>query len=56
MSTSDSIEPWRSSERAPAGTPSGDAGALGGWLPSLTFAFDSLTKTTKTVFGLQSPP
>jgi hypothetical protein len=26
----------RSSERAPAATPSGDAGALGGWLPSLT--------------------
>ncbi len=26
----------RSSERAPAGTPSGDAGAPGGWLPSLT--------------------
>jgi hypothetical protein len=32
-------EPWRSSERAPAGTPSGDVGAPGGWLPSLTFAF-----------------
>ncbi len=55
MSTSDSIEPWRSSERAPAGTPSGDAGALGGWLPSLTFAFDFLTTTKKIVTGLRSP-
>jgi hypothetical protein len=27
----------RSSERPPAGTPSGDAAVLGGWLPSLTF-------------------
>ena len=27
----------RSSERAPAGTPSGDANAVGGGLPSLTF-------------------
>jgi hypothetical protein len=27
----------RSSERAPAGTPSGDAGAPGGWHPQLTF-------------------
>jgi hypothetical protein len=27
----------RSSERAPAGTPSGDADLAGGWLPSLTF-------------------
>ena len=38
-STTDSIEPWRSSEREPAGAPSGDAGALGGWPPSLTFTF-----------------
>ena len=33
---------WRTrrcSERAPAGTPSGDAGAPGGWLPSLTLSF-----------------
>ena len=29
----------RSSERAPAGTPSGDADVAGGWLPSLTLAF-----------------
>jgi hypothetical protein len=29
----------RSSERAPAGTPSGDADVPGGWLPSLTLAF-----------------
>ncbi len=55
MSTSDSIEPWRSSERAPASTPSGDAGALGGWLPSLTFAFDFLTRTTKIATGLRLP-
>ena len=27
----------RSSERAPAGTPSGDAAVPGGWPPSLTF-------------------
>jgi hypothetical protein len=26
------------SERAPAGTPSGDADIAGGWLPSVTFA------------------
>jgi hypothetical protein len=39
----------------PAGTPSGDADVAGGWLPSLTFAFDSLTKTTKIALGLRSP-
>ena len=31
----------RSSEREPAGTPSGDADVAGGWLPSLTLAFDN---------------
>jgi hypothetical protein len=28
-------------ERAPAGTPGGDADVAGGWLPSLTLAFDN---------------
>ncbi len=56
MSTSDSIEPWRSSERAPASTPSGDADLAGGWLPSLTFAFDFLTPTKQIATGLQTSP
>jgi hypothetical protein len=30
----------RSSERVPAGTPNGDVGARGGWLPSLTLGFN----------------
>jgi len=37
----------RSIERAPAGTPSGDADAVGGWPPSLTFAF-AFTKPDMT--------
>jgi hypothetical protein len=35
----------RSSERAPAGTPSGDADVAGGWPPSLTFALGNMTRT-----------
>ena len=31
----------RSNERAPASTPIGDADVAGGWLPSLTLAFDN---------------
>ncbi len=36
----------RSSERAPAGTPSGNADAPGGWLPSLTLALACSVNTT----------
>jgi hypothetical protein len=38
----------RSSERAPAGTPSGDADAPGGWHPSLTFAFGDIKPLMNT--------
>jgi hypothetical protein len=38
------VEPWRSSERAPVGTLSGDADAAGGWLPSLTLAFAQMIR------------
>jgi hypothetical protein len=43
----------RSSELEPAGTPSGDARARGGWLPSLTLALGDITQHEHSTLLLQ---
>jgi hypothetical protein len=43
-SSSETNRTKRSSERAPAGTPSGDADVAGSWPPSLTFTFGDIAR------------